>query len=377
MSVDLGPPVFGYDIEIVVFDGADRLEARRSRTMLLPDGRPGALWRGLVYPLSDSNEIDVAGEAFPPAACSGGTASQLNSASFASIQGADESYLLLSGPVAIREAAVASLRAAGVSVIRPGRYLGDPVDGFAADWFVRFEKPDGDEPIDELLARVLGRQRARQETPSETASETRLRLLQDELSRAREREAALRSELTRAKATAARDEATATDTGALRDEIADEQRLRYEAESGRVAAEAALEVAQVELEAARVRTALLRPASPKARMHDEISDVLEILLPNLNLLRDSLTVAASEYAGRKALYRSLAELAVGEGRLPANWKAVQGAAGWWERHVSDGQGNTGRLYAHFLRDDRRWDVLISDKAEQSRDMAWLRRHTPG
>jgi hypothetical protein len=112
-------------------------------------------------------------------------------------------------------------------------------------------------------------------------------------------------------------------------------------------------------------------------MRDEISDALEILMPNLNLLRDSLTVAVSEYASRKALYHSLAELAAGEGRLPSNWKAGQGASGWWERHVSNGQDNTGRLYAHFFAKDRRWSVLVSDKGEQARDMTWLGRHASG
>ena len=369
-------PLANYDAEIVVRDGVGCLETRRCRMIALPDGRAGAIWRGLVYPTFDGNNIDIAGEAFPPSDCipAAGTPSD---PSFASIQGADEAYLLLSGPVAAREAAAASLRAAGVAVLRTGRYLGEPVDGLSADWFVQFEKPGWDEPLDELLARILGRQRAIREAPPETAAATRLRLLQDELARARERETALRSELVSVRATVARYASTASDSDALRAEIANEQRLRDEAEAGRVAAEAALEVVQVELEAVRAGAALPHPVPPRTRLQDEISDVLGTLLPNLNPLRDSLTVAASEYASRKALYRSLAELAAGEGRLPANWKAVQGTTGWWERHVSDGQDNTGRLYAHFIRGDRRWDVLISDKAEQSRDMAWLRRHTTG
>jgi hypothetical protein len=175
----------------------------------------------------------------------------------------------------------------------------------------------------------------------------------------------------------ARHASTASDSDALRVEIANEHRLRDEAEAGRVVAEAALEAARAELETARAASSPLHLAPPRTRLQDEIADILGTLLPNLNLLRDSLTVAASEYASRKALYRSLAELAAGEGRLPANWKPVQGTTGWWERHVSDGQDNTGRLYAQFLRSDRRWDVLISDKAEQPRDMAWLRRNTPG
>ena len=366
----------GYDAEIVVSDGPDRLEVRRCRIITLRDGRAAAMWRGLLYPLSGGNQIDIAGEASPPTGYMPGTGS-MSDPRFASIQGADEAYLLLSGSVAVREAAAAGLRAAGVSVLRAGRYLGEPVDGLTADWFVRFEKPSCDEPIDDLLARVLGRQRVRQDTPSETVSEARLRLLQDELARVRDRDRGLRSELANVRAIAARHASSASDSNTLRTEIAHEQRLRDEAEAGKAAAEAELEATRAELEMAPAVAALSRPPSPRTRLHDEISDVLETLLPNLNLLRDSLTVAACEYTSRKALYRSLAELAAGAGRLPANWKAVQGVSGWWERHVSDGQDNTGRLYARFPRGDRRWDVLISDKAEQSRDMAWLWRNAPG
>jgi hypothetical protein len=366
----------GYDAEIIVCDGSERLEIRRCRMIALPDGRAGAVWRGLVYPTYRGNHIDIASEAWPPTACISG-ANSLPDSGFASVQGAAEAYLLLSGSVAVREAAAASLRAAGVFVLRAGRYLGDPIDGLSADWFVRFEKPAGDGPLDELLARVLGRQRVRQDTPPEKAPETRLRLLQDELARARERATALRSELASARVMATRHASAASNGDVLRTEIANEQRLREVAEAGKAAAEAALEATLAELEVVRAGAALPRPTAPRTRLHDEISGVLETLLPNLNLLRDSLTVAASEYASRKALYRSLAELAAGAGRLPANWKAVQGIAGWWERHVSDGQDNTGRLYALFLRGDRRWDVLISDKGEQSRDMVWLRRYAPG
>ena len=125
---------------------------------------------------------------------------------------------------------------------------------------------------------------------------------------------------------------------------------------------------------ARATPAAERQMPPRTRLHDEISDVLGGLLPTVNLVRDGLTVAASEYASRKALHRSLSELASIERRLPPNWKPVQGAPGWWERHVSDGQANTGRLYALYVAEARRWDVLISDKGEQPRDMTWLRRH---
>ena len=224
--------ISGSDIQIVVREGPDILETRRCRTMVMPDGHAGAVWRGLVYPVREGNYIDIGGEAFPPTAALGGTAALPDGGGFASIQGADEAYVVLAGPVAAREEASASLRAAGITVLRAGRYLGDPVDGFAADWFVRFEKPASDEPLDDLLTRVLGLRREQIETEPETASEARLRLLRDELARARGREIALRSELAETRAAAR--PAIGTDIAdALLSELAEEQRLRHEAASGK------------------------------------------------------------------------------------------------------------------------------------------------
>jgi hypothetical protein len=42
------------EIQIAIHDGPNFLEHRHCRTMLLPDGRTGALWRGLVYPLGEN-----------------------------------------------------------------------------------------------------------------------------------------------------------------------------------------------------------------------------------------------------------------------------------------------------------------------------------
>ena len=82
--------VSGPDIEVVVREGPDIMETRRCRTMRMPDGRTGAVWRGLVYPVRDGNHIDADGEALPPAACVGGTRSPSGSADFASIPGDGE-----------------------------------------------------------------------------------------------------------------------------------------------------------------------------------------------------------------------------------------------------------------------------------------------
>lgn len=144
-------PISDQAIEIAIRDGSKTLETRRCRIMALVEGRTAALWRGLVYPLQDGTNIDIAGEAFPLSACVPEAATSWDNPCFASTDGVDEAYLPLSGSVAERDKAAASLRAAGVSILRMGRYLGDPVDGLAADWFVRFEKPASDESVDNLL----------------------------------------------------------------------------------------------------------------------------------------------------------------------------------------------------------------------------------
>jgi hypothetical protein len=46
---------------------------------------------------------------------------------------------------------------------------------------------------------------------------------------------------------------------------------------------------------------------------------------------------------------------------------------WWERHLSDGQDDAGRIYVRFSSTDRVWDVLISHKSGQTRDISWLSR----
>ena len=358
------------EIRIVVRDGTARLEAGHCRVLLLPNGATGALWRGLVYPVGEDNGIDIAGEAFAPGLCRAPQPGGAGSTGFAVIEGAEEAYLLLSGPVAARETAAARLRAAGLSVLRTGRYLGDPVDGIAADWFVRFEISTGGEPVAPLISRILEVPPASLDRAPDGDSEPRWRLLRDELAAVRAEAAGLRAELSRAKTAADQAAEAPNERESLRDEVARERRLREMADAARAAAEAALE---------DERTAPVpsRLPSHRMRLQDEIAVVLETLLSNLNLVRDSLTVAAVEYSSRRALYRALAELAGAVGRLPSQWKAVQGATAWWERHVSDGQDNTGRLYARFVSSSQRWEVLISDKAEQTRDIAWLRRNSDG
>lgn len=101
--------------------------------------------------------------------------------------------------------------------------------------------------------------------------------------------------------------------------------------------------------------------------------VLETLLPGMRLMRDSLIVIAAEFSNRRALYRGLAELQIVSGRLPSTWKKLKGLGAWWERHMSDGKDDAGRVYARLGDSGHTWDVLISHKSEQARDIAWLSR----
>jgi hypothetical protein len=331
--------------------------------MLLPDGRVGAVWRGLVYPLNEAHEIDIVGEAFPPSACSSQGAASPSMRAFASIQGGDEVYFLLAGSAAARDQAAARLREAGLAVLRSGRYLGEPIEGLAADWFIRFVRPETGEPVDTLLARLLDLPQRHVASASESATELRLRLLHEELLQSRASEARLRVQLLDARNSIAATQ-TAVELPTLPEEPLEAREQPHDTEAPRSEAGPAVNPATAE-----------RPILRRPRIADELEAVLETLLPRIELLRDSLAVAAAEYDSRKSLYRALAELSEVEGRMPANWKAVKSAAGWWERHVSNGQDATGRVYAQQSASERRWYVLISDKGEQPRDMEWLRRRS--
>ena len=106
-----------------------------------------------------------------------------------------------------------------------------------------------------------------------------------------------------------------------------------------------------------------RPPPRIGKIRDEIEVVLATLLPEVRLMRDSLNVISAEFSNRRALYRGLAELRTVAGRLPPTWKKLKGLDLWWERHMSDGQDDAGRVYAR--NSDRVWDVLVSHKSRAS------------
>src|SRR6266404_2461838 len=124
---------------ISIFNSGQLFETRDCALVRLPDGREGAIWRGLAYPLElPDRRIEMGGEAFPPGDCTHRDAStRPTQTNFALIEGVEEAYVLLSGSSIACETAAGTLKDAGYDVIRTGRYLGDPVDGLEADWFIR------------------------------------------------------------------------------------------------------------------------------------------------------------------------------------------------------------------------------------------------
>jgi hypothetical protein len=367
MLADLSKDVCYFNSTIMmisIFNGAQLFETRDCAAVRLPDGRQGAIWRGLAYPLElPDQKIEMGGEAFPPGDCLHRDVSvQAPQANFAVIEGIEEAYVLVAGASLSCEVAVGALKASGHEVLRTGRYLGDPVDGLDADWFIRITKPkDGREPLSLLLAEVLAGH-AISVHSHETIGEYRARLIAGELASTKAREAALRAEVTRLKLELTSGGETQTEIDALRAAIELERNLRQEADT------AAFEAAQFANEARAAR-----PAAPPGKLKNEIEVVFEALLPGMRLMRDSLIVIAAEFSSRRALYRGLAELHTVNGRLPSTWKKLKGLDAWWERHISDGQDDAGRVYARLGNPDRGWDVLVSHKSEQSRDIAWLGR----
>ena len=337
-------------LEVIVNDGTQSVEVTRCRPFVLSDGRTGVLWRGLVYPIGEGSSIDIDGEAVPPGLCTPASAAGRR-APFAIIDGEQDAYLLLAGSAIDAEAVAGLLRGAGIAVHRIGRYLGDPVEELAADWFVRFEKPAAAEPLETLLGRLIDGTQAHQAAPG-SAEQIRSHLLHMELTAARARHTALQNERDSLK------DAASQALSALRAELEAEREAR-------VAAEAA-----VSLESPPVAPTPPRPA----RLQNEIQTVFAALLPEFRLVRDSIGVVAIEYEDRGPTYRALAELRGHPGRMPPAWKSVHSVPAWWERHISDGRDNTGRMYARLDRDNSCWKVLISHKAEQARDIAWLRKN---
>jgi hypothetical protein len=271
---------------------------------------------------------------------------------FAVINGQSEAYVLVPGTFIEVQATAVKLRETGISVLRTGRYFGERIAEVDAEWFIRIVKPSGDEDLTRVLEPLLGSPGAHH--AEEVTADPRARLLTVELLAARSREAGLQVEIARLRSAVAEGQPEAERRAeALREALEDEQRRREAAEQ----AAAALENQPT--------------PTPSGRIAEEVRDVLAGLLPNVRMLRDSVQVITAEFASRQGVWRAFGELA-STGTIPRDWKKIHGAEGWWERHLINGRDNSGRIYVRRTTRSG-WDVLVSHKAEQPRDIAWLGR----
>lgn len=347
-------------IEISVFDGACFLLRQACRPTRLANGDEGVLFRGLAYPLVNGERIDLAGPAEVPGA---GPPQAAPAPRFLIVLGDRSGYLFVAGSTLERETAAAALRGAGAQLVHSGRHLGDPIDDFVPDWFIRFDvataAPD---TLEQSVAKALAAVSA--VTAEDDLAALRAQILTTELLGTHAQLAAAHAEsarlrVERAEALSARD---AADAG-----------LKEQLEAARLERDHALSLAAQASEAAAAQAATPPAASPttQRRLRSEIETVLRTLLPHVELLRDSLAVITTEYRERGSLYRALGQLSPA-GELPANWKKVRALDHWWERHVADGASDAGRLYARWDATSRTFAILVSRKQEQSRDFDWLR-----
>jgi hypothetical protein len=354
-------------MKIFVHDGPQLVEERECSTVRLADGRAAAIWRGLAFPLSPAGTgIDVSQEGFPPGECRSDDAPTVADG-FALIEGAQVAYVLTAGSLVDSEALAAALARAGFHVLRSGRYFGDPVEGFEADWFVRIATAGtGPGSLRETVARALGTRPA----ATQSADSLRLRVVTAELLATRARAAAERAETDRLRQTLGERSEIAAEAEALRVAIDNERARRESVEAELLSLHAAAARSPAPPAAMAPPQASGRPA---LRLRAEVETVLKALLPRIRLLRQSMDVIVAEVPDRRDLYRTLVALDRCETAMPPQWKAVQKTEKWIEKSkVSDGRDDQLRVYARLDRTDRSWGVLVGFKGEQARDIAWLR-----
>ncbi len=327
------------EIEVTVTDG-DRLVQRwMCRRATMPDGTPGAWWRGVPYKLLDGDRIDVSAPEPEPTV----------QPRHAVLPGEEATWVLIQGSALALDAARASLERGGHKMSRQGRWLGEPVEGCDFDWFLRCDgwvDPDS-------VAALLGSPGA----SADTDPSARIAILEQRLADMRADLASLKAALAQIRRAPPPEARSPEPDPMLIDAF-----LQIDALQARLAAEPAPQ---------SIAAQALAPTRGELRLRDELKDALEAFRPDVVLLRDSLMVITGEFSARRAVWRTICELPA-SGSRPDGWKLLRGTDRWWERHLSTGQTDTGRAYARFDT-SRQWHLLISTKGEQEQDIAWLKR----
>jgi hypothetical protein len=330
-------------------DGATLVQRWLCQRATMPDGQAGVLWRGVAYPLLSDDRIDVG---VPP--------SSEPVSRHAVLPGDEASWVLVQGMPAELDAARKALERHGISVLRAGRWLGDPVGEIAFDWFLRCEGRLDEQQV----ARLLGEAAP---ASSEAGTAARLAVLEQRI-------ANLLADLAQAENRLSR--------SIERPRPADIQ-PPLPAVSIPSESDTALEDALAEIQALRASLEALgndRPPEPRpkldlpqaTRTRDEVTALLGALRPDVILVRDSLIVALGELHSRSGFYKAIGELPP-SGSRPEGWKMLRGAERWWERHVTTGRNDHGRAYARYDTASRQWSLLLGWKVDQPQDIAWLKR----
>ncbi len=340
-----------------VLDAGEPVEDAELRPMRLPDGRLGALWRGQVFPLAADGSIDIAGPFAPAGGCRPWPQPTAGPR-WSLLEGQEEAVLLLSGDALARDAVLAALRSAGLSVSRVGPVLDPELE---ADWALRLSVPPEGPSLRERIAMLVGESLAE---PARPASEERLRLrlLEEQVHRLLAERDRLRGAL-EALRRAQSQERRATEWDRTHEHVEERER---EVENARQEIEALRRA----LDEARLQTALGSVGGGERlqrRLRAEVEAFLEAL-PRIELVGDSVLTLLTDYRVRGAVYRVLGELQAGV-ELHRRFKPVRGRDGWWECHVATGQDDSGRIYA--CREADRWRVLVSIKEAQKRDLERL------
>jgi hypothetical protein len=324
-------------------DGTRLVQRFSCRAGVLPNGAPGAWWRGVLYPLLPSGAdgsacIDVG----TPAPAAPVTAHAL-------LAGEEASWVLVQGSTADLEAARTALARNGVAISRHGRWLGEPVAGRDFDFFLRCDGWLEAELVDRLLGHA-----AIDAPMSDPAA--RVAVLEQRLADMRAELSSLRALLVRAQ--------RASPTPDQPVQMPAEPTVSY----------AALQAALARADALEARLQHAASPAPRAvlRLKDELAEILAALRPDVILLRDSPMVITGEFSSRTGILRAIAELPQA-GSRPEGWKMLRGADRWWERHVNTGSNDLGRAYARFDTHARRWSLLVGMKADQQQDIDWLNR----
>jgi hypothetical protein len=277
----------------------------------MPDGAPGVLWRGIVYPLLPGDRIDIG---VPPA-----EEPALNSAV---LPGEEASWVLIQGlPDALR-AAHKVLERAGVVISRSGRWLGDAAGHHAFDWFLRCEGRLDENWVTGLLGASPPLAVGNDSSARLSVLEQRIADLIADVARA---EGALRRSIDVPHSTEQPDRSPAAANAppeqdpALENALAEIQALRNSLEA--MGSAETLEARQEQRAPQVVRT------------HEEVGILLAALRPDIVFIRDSLLVALGEFQSRGGFYKAVTELPT-SGSRPEGWKMLRGAERWWERRRS-------------------------------------------